>query len=270
MQEWVDTLRLKLREMKILSPKENLYSKLPEIRPPLLPTRDPRSDPLPATPPVPAAIVPGVIVNTPQTSRITTLPLASATSNVHVAGTQSTESNSSNTEGSERIQNRRNTSPLRDPIENENDASSEDSFSVEAPSTSTTTTTTAVAGATLSSTSNTLSQNLIKMLYPLPNFTHQASDLVILPSEMGSDDSFISENLTPDIDGDITIDESPDDNNLHSLARTFAANVLFDPNTSSSSKRSQNAASNSTAQQSHGASTNSRDVAEGNFNKNIE
>lgn len=69
MQEWVDTLRLKLREMKILSPKENLYSKLPELRPPLLPTRDPNS-PLPATPPVPAAIVPGVIVNTTQTSRI--------------------------------------------------------------------------------------------------------------------------------------------------------------------------------------------------------
>lgn len=59
MQEWVDTLRSKLREMKILSPKENFYSKLPEIRPPLLPTRDPMS-PLPAPPPVPAAMVPGV------------------------------------------------------------------------------------------------------------------------------------------------------------------------------------------------------------------
>lgn len=59
MQEWVDSLRAKLREMKLLSPKENLYSKLPEIRPPLAPTRDPTS-PLPATPPVPAAIVPGI------------------------------------------------------------------------------------------------------------------------------------------------------------------------------------------------------------------
>ena len=59
MQEWVETLRSKLREMKILSPRENLYTKLPEIRPPLLPTRDPTS-PLPAPPPVPAAIVPGV------------------------------------------------------------------------------------------------------------------------------------------------------------------------------------------------------------------
>lgn len=59
MQEWVETLRSKLREMKILSPRENLYTKLPEIRAPLLPTRDPTS-PLPAPPPVPAALVPGV------------------------------------------------------------------------------------------------------------------------------------------------------------------------------------------------------------------
>lgn len=59
MQEWVETLRSKLREMKILSPRENLYTKLPEVRAPLLPTRDPTS-PLPAPPPVPAAIVPGI------------------------------------------------------------------------------------------------------------------------------------------------------------------------------------------------------------------
>ncbi|XP_053684459.1 serine-rich adhesin for platelets [Sabethes cyaneus] len=59
MQEWVESLRSKLREMKLLSPKENLYSKLPEAKPPLAPTRDPTS-PLPATPPVPAAIVPGI------------------------------------------------------------------------------------------------------------------------------------------------------------------------------------------------------------------
>lgn len=59
MQEWVSTLRSKLREMKIISPKENLYSRLPEVKLPLLPTRDPMS-PLPAPPPVPAAMVPGI------------------------------------------------------------------------------------------------------------------------------------------------------------------------------------------------------------------
>jgi hypothetical protein len=59
MIEWVECLRSKLREMKILSPKENLYSKLPEIRAPLLPTRDPTS-PLPAPPPVAVNLIPGV------------------------------------------------------------------------------------------------------------------------------------------------------------------------------------------------------------------
>jgi len=55
MLEWVDSLQGKLREMNILSPKDNLYSKLPETR--ICPinnigaisTRDPNS-PLPPTP----------------------------------------------------------------------------------------------------------------------------------------------------------------------------------------------------------------------------
>lgn len=65
MKEWVETLRSKLREMKIISPKENVYSKLPETRQPLLPTRDPMS-PLPPPPAeIPPAIVPGVEVTIP-------------------------------------------------------------------------------------------------------------------------------------------------------------------------------------------------------------
>lgn len=59
MLEWVNILRSKLREMKILSPKENIYTKPPEVKPILLATRDPMS-PLPATPPVPACIIPGI------------------------------------------------------------------------------------------------------------------------------------------------------------------------------------------------------------------
>ncbi|XP_077284536.1 uncharacterized protein LOC143910056 isoform X2 [Arctopsyche grandis] len=58
MQDWVDTLRNKLREMKILSPKENVYSKAPEQVRPRAPTRDPTS-PLPAPPPGPIIRVPG-------------------------------------------------------------------------------------------------------------------------------------------------------------------------------------------------------------------
>lgn len=59
MHDWVEVLRSKLREMRILSPNENMYSKMPEMKPILLPTRDPTS-PLPAPPPVPAISVPGV------------------------------------------------------------------------------------------------------------------------------------------------------------------------------------------------------------------
>lgn len=243
MQEWVDTLRLKLREMKILSPKENLYSKLPEIRPPLLPTRDPTRDPLPATPPVPAAIVPGVIVNTTQTSRTTALPVATTASSttMHVTSAyQSTESVTSNAEAIERSQHRRTTPPSRNTIENESDNNNDDSFVIETPASTTT--------ASLSSTSNTLSQNLIKMLYPLPNFSHPINDLSILPNESGSgsDESFISDSQTVENVIEPNDDDNPDDS-VHSLARTFAANVLFDANTSSSSKRSQNVACSSNA-----------------------
>lgn len=57
--EWVDTIRSKLREMRILCPRENVYSRMPEPRLPLLPTRDPNS-PLPPPPLGPSALVPGV------------------------------------------------------------------------------------------------------------------------------------------------------------------------------------------------------------------
>lgn len=59
MMEWVETIRSKLREMRILSPRENLYTRLPEARLPLAPTRDPNS-PLPPPPAGPSVIVPGV------------------------------------------------------------------------------------------------------------------------------------------------------------------------------------------------------------------
>ncbi|XP_055697539.1 serine proteinase stubble [Phlebotomus papatasi] len=91
MQEWVDTLRSKLREMKILSPRENIYSKLPEIRPPLLPTRDPTS-PLPAPPPVPAALVPGIErINPPA---ITAVPSTSTSTSTTVTTGQTTPTTS--------------------------------------------------------------------------------------------------------------------------------------------------------------------------------
>ena len=48
MMEWIDALRLKLRELGILTPKDNLYTREPEgLRSPSL--RNPNS-PLPPTP----------------------------------------------------------------------------------------------------------------------------------------------------------------------------------------------------------------------------
>ncbi|CAB3383955.1 Hypothetical predicted protein [Cloeon dipterum] len=66
MMDWVNSLRTKLVELKILSPQENVYSQAPQApRFPLLPTRDPNS-PLPPTPSGPIAIVPGTELPQPQ------------------------------------------------------------------------------------------------------------------------------------------------------------------------------------------------------------
>lgn len=70
MLDWVEGLKTKLFELRILSPKENVYTKLPD-KPslPLLPTRDPTS-PLPPPPEVPPEVLVGieseVITNRPE------------------------------------------------------------------------------------------------------------------------------------------------------------------------------------------------------------
>lgn len=51
MNDWVNCLKTKLRELKVLSPKENIYTKTPAMRPILQMTRNPR-DPLPECPPI--------------------------------------------------------------------------------------------------------------------------------------------------------------------------------------------------------------------------
>lgn len=267
MQEWVDTLRLKLREMKILSPKENLYSKLPEVRPPLLPTRDPTRDPLPLIPPVPAAIVPGVIVNTTQTSRTAAVAAAVAASSsssvtAHITETTPSEAASpANADASDRNVNSRRVTPpsVRNIIEQSANNGAEANSSFVVVDTPNAITTTALAS---TSTSNTM----IKMLYPLPNFSHQTNELsAIVPDECESESSFVLENQSVEsistvastsVASAATVDERTDgqllDDSVHSLARTFATNVLFDPNTSSS-KRSQHVTTISNGPQSMGA-----------------
>lgn len=69
MIEWVESLQGKLREMNILNPKDNVYSKLPDtqgyncpglrLAPGIVTTRDPNS-PLPP-PPVNANGVPSIL-----------------------------------------------------------------------------------------------------------------------------------------------------------------------------------------------------------------
>jgi hypothetical protein len=52
MNDWVYCLKTKLRELKVLSPKENIYTKPPAMRPQFMQrTRNPREDPLPECPP---------------------------------------------------------------------------------------------------------------------------------------------------------------------------------------------------------------------------
>ncbi|XP_060515821.1 uncharacterized protein LOC132695535 isoform X2 [Cylas formicarius] len=60
MLDWVESLKSKLFELRILSPKENVYTKLPEkTNLQLLSTRDPTS-PLPPPPEVPPENLPGI------------------------------------------------------------------------------------------------------------------------------------------------------------------------------------------------------------------
>lgn len=236
MHEWVETLRLKLREMKILSPKENLYSKLPEIRAPLLPTRDPTS-PLPAPPPVPAALVPGI-------ERITT-----ATNSQTTTSLQTHSRSGSSTQSDSTSDNLNITSAI---------SSTPTNITASTATTSTVPTT---------AMSNTLTQNLINMLSnPVSAYSHQVSHITSDMSDISLDD-FIAEYIDEDDDvHNADEDDDDDDNdentscsttnnamsggsdltnkqarakkslfskheNLSSLAKTFATNVLADPNT---------------------------------------
>lgn len=233
MQEWVDTLRQKLREMKILSPRENLYSKLPEIRAPLLPTRDPTS-PLPAPPPVPAAIVPGI-------ERIASASPSSS---------HSTTSNNNNRS-------------IQSAVPSSTSAST---TTISSPTTQITTATTASSSQVTScvpsssfspipvtAMSNTLTQNLMNMLSnPVSTYSSQLSNIQSSSnSSNGSiDDAFFFED-EPSASGtsqfsDLNFMHQHEttknrkelfpkvDSNLPSLAKTFADNVLADPNTCAS------------------------------------
>ncbi|KAJ6638244.1 hypothetical protein Bhyg_10977 [Pseudolycoriella hygida] len=219
MQEWVDTLRQKLREMKILSPRENLYSKLPEIRAPLLPTRDPTS-PLPAPPPVPAAIVPGIErITSPSPSSHST-----ATANNRAIQPATVTSTAVSTTIS---------SPTTQTSNTTTTSSSQVTSCI--PSTS-------FSPIPVTAMSNTLTQNLMNMLSnPVSTYSSQLSNIQSSSnSSNGSvEDTFFFED-EPSGSGtsqfsDINFMHHHDGtknrkvDNLSSLAKTFADNVLADP-----------------------------------------
>lgn len=223
MQEWVDTLRLKLREMKILSPKENLYSKLPEVRAPLLPTRDPMS-PLPATPPIPAAMVPGVERVIPNSISSNSRALAPSTSTASVP-MQATATSAQTTD---------------------TDAPAADSLAA----VTTTVPSSPTPTANTTSMSNTLTQNLINMLSnPVSAYSNQLNGLTS-ESETSSivleEDTYAAsiDNTVHQITNELSetnIVERKSSNesdrsdvkrdSLPSLAQTFTNNVLSGANT---------------------------------------
>lgn len=220
MQEWVDTLRLKLREMKILSPKENLYSKLPEAKPPLLPTRDPMS-PLPATPPIPAALVPGVERVFPNSSLNSSRSVLSTTSSASISQTAISTSEPTTSQHSNEA--------TAAPLDSSTASSAGQSVVTAVPSTS---------------MSNTLTQNLINMLSnPVSAYSSQLDGLASesetssLVLDEDGDEAVVLRaprevNVQPETSTGIGEEVKRD--SLPSLAQTFANNVLSDPNTCSS------------------------------------
>lgn len=225
MQEWVDTLRQKLREMKILSPKENLYSKMPELRPPLLPTRDPMS-PLPAPPPIPAAMVPGVERVIPNNSSART---ATASNSNLIASTSTSSASISPPQSASEGNN--------EPPNNGNNSSA--SSSAESSNATTLPTT---------SMSNTLTQNLINMLSnPVSAYSNQLNGItsesetssLALDDDDSIDISQLAKELSEtDVSGHRRKSDARDDDQSDSqpsLAQTFTNNVLSDPHTCAAS-----------------------------------
>uniref|UniRef100_A0A1A9W1A3 PH domain-containing protein n=1 Tax=Glossina brevipalpis TaxID=37001 RepID=A0A1A9W1A3_9MUSC len=231
MQEWVETLRSKLREMKILSPRENLYTKLPEVRAPLLPTRDPTS-PLPAPPPVPAALVPGVERIPPQSAQhqINTLLDANSNENANISlrngnSVHSTISDLAITSfPTSVVQTTTTTTTTTTTVTNTTNSSTASNVN----SICYTTTNTSVTSTTspFTSMSNTLTQNLLNMLSdPISAYSEQINDAVSSSSSLADDADDIA--LSNSIDKELNLslrnlrlnESSTDDDSIGPLLR---------------------------------------------------
>lgn len=226
MQEWVETLRSKLREMKILSPRENLYTKLPEVRAPLLPTRDPTS-PLPAPPPVPAAIVPGVERVIPPSVQ----QQAQQNSSSLVENNESRNSTHNATTSSSHSTNEsHNTETIAAPVTTTTTTTTvHTTTNTSSTALSTTATTNVTAAVThLTSMSNTLTQNLLNMLSdPISAYSEQLNDANSSSSSIEPDDMVTgSSSLSLAMERDLNLsDSSSEEEFIGPLLRKPSANT---------------------------------------------
>ncbi|KAL9900651.1 uncharacterized protein ACN427_007768 isoform 1-T1 [Glossina fuscipes fuscipes] len=187
MQEWVETLRSKLREMKILSPRENLYTKLPEVRAPLLPTRDPTS-PLPAPPPVPAALVPGVERITPQSTQNQANALLHTNSNENVNISTRNSNNGVHSTSTSDLAITSLSASVANAVTTAVTLCSNSSLASHVNSVCYTTSVTATTSP-FTSMSNTLTQNLLNMLSdPISAYSEQINEAVSSSSSLADTD----------------------------------------------------------------------------------
>lgn len=190
MIEWVNCLKLKLRELKILSPKENIYTKPPGMKPILQSTRNPR-DPLPQRP-MNVSDIPGLELEEPTddnvhrdvSSEIITVMESDATSQMEITLDALALSNDNDDDDNQ-------ADPITIPVFN-------------------------------FSTSNTTSQNLINLLSnPLRHTTNASSfmpfeDAFNVEPEDDDDDEDIPEHIPPT---SLHIDYIPEEDVQQSVPR---------------------------------------------------
>ncbi|KAM7362716.1 uncharacterized protein ACRADG_013286 isoform 1-T2 [Cochliomyia hominivorax] len=222
MQEWVETLRSKLREMKILSPRENLYTKLPEVRAPLLPTRDPTS-PLPAPPPVPAAIVPGVErVIPPSVQQQTQQSLASENNEIR------NSLNNANTSSLQTVNDETITTVSSTSSSTANTTAAATTAALSGITTTTVATAVTAPVPLLTSMSNTLTQNLLNMLSdPISAYSEQLNDANSSSSSIDPEEIVTgSSSLSLAIERDLNLsDTSTEEEFIGPLLRKPSANT---------------------------------------------
>lgn len=201
MNDWVNCLKTKLRELKVLSPKENIYTKPPAMRPILQMTRNPR-DPLPECPPIESdERIPGLEVL--QSTTTTTTAHQSRTTSIistePVSENENTQIESITFESFTVSSNNMNISI------NNNEDDSEQAISIPIFN---------------FATSNTSSQNLINLLSnPLCRYTSNNTDLQFANSFDYDDEEFDEDDKYTENEKEPLINVLPTSLNIEYTAR---------------------------------------------------